>query len=115
MSTAVAIQDRDYMPLLDAIDEVTEVEAARQLGERALVEGFVEQGLLSRRAAITIARRFCCAVLDGARGETDEEIAGRLDCSLDTVGRDRERVQHLASGSKSERLRRQLLGGGQDE
>jgi len=114
MSTAVAIQDRDYMPLLDAIDEVTEVEAARQLGERALVEGFVEQGLLSRRAAITIARRFCCAVLDGARGETDEEVAVRLHCSVDTVARDRARVVHLASGS--ELLRERLLDGdGQDE
>jgi hypothetical protein len=115
MSTALAIQDGDFAPLLDAIDELVEAEAAGQRIERALVEGFVEQGLLSRRAAITVAHRFCAAVLDGARGETDEEIAGRLDCSLDTVGRDRERVQHLASGSKSERLRRQLLGGGQDE
>ena len=72
MSTALASEDHDFAPLLDAIDEQVEVETVRQLGERALVEGFVAEGLLSRRAAITIARRFCCAVLDGARGETDE-------------------------------------------
>ena len=112
MST-LAIQDRDFAPLLDAIAEVTEVSAAQRRIENALSEAFAFEGRLGWRRATATARRFVAAVPLVERGLSDEAIADELGCSATTVRSDREDVERLAAGSRllAERL---LTGGEQD-
>jgi hypothetical protein len=108
MTTALAVQDRDYAPLLDAIDELTEVEIVQRHVERGLVAGFAEEGRLSVRVAMATVRRFCDAVLGGFAGETDVEVAARVGCSVKSLERARADVERLGG---SLLLRERLLHG----